>query len=278
MTVGGYTGDLALADDEGVLTLVGRTKERILSGGINIYPAELEGMLCEHPDVSECAVFAVPDKKWGELPAAAVVRRDGASVTESELLDFAGKRTARFKRVRPCLFRRRAAENRERQSEAQVTEESYSGSFESFPPCESTLARRRAHRRDGSRRQNSGDLVDIQDGAVAEACFAQSEHILLHHVPRPKRELLGIFEHCKVRVRELGVAPFLDELRDERTVPGELTEPRPVVFDSVVALVRHRGHDRDHLPLLACQIGAAAHHRRIERKVHVLERGLRECI
>ena len=100
----GFTGDLALADDEGILTLVGRTKERILSGGTNIYPAELEGMLSEHPDVLECAVFAVPDKKWGELPAAAVVRRDGASVTEGELLDFAGERTARFKRVRYIFF------------------------------------------------------------------------------------------------------------------------------------------------------------------------------
>jgi len=100
----GFTGDLALADDEGILTLVGRTKERILSGGINIYPAELESMLSEHPDVLECAVFAVPDKKWGALPAAAVVRRDGASVTEGELLDFAGERTARFKRVRYIFF------------------------------------------------------------------------------------------------------------------------------------------------------------------------------
>ena len=125
----GYTGDLALADDEGVLTLVGRTKERILSGGINIYPAELEGMLCEHPDVSECAVFAVPDKKWGELPAAAVVRRDGASVTESELLDFAGKRTARFKRVRHVFFVDELPKTGSGKVKRNLLKKSYSGSF-----------------------------------------------------------------------------------------------------------------------------------------------------
>ena len=100
----GFTGDLAFANDDGVLTLVGRTKERILSGGINIYPAELEGKLSEHPAVVECAVFALPNEKWGELPAAAVVRRDGASVSEDELLAFAAEGTARFKRVRYVFF------------------------------------------------------------------------------------------------------------------------------------------------------------------------------
>ena len=266
----GFTGDLALADDEGVLTLVGRTKERILSGGINVYPAELEGMISEHPDVFECAVFAVPDEKWGELPAAAVVRRDGASVTEGELSRLCREARGALQARPLYLLRRRAAENGERQSEAQLTEEELLRL-----PLRASLRVNRLQLdaepvsetvREG---EITGDLVDIQDRAVAEACFAQRENILLHHVPRPKRELLGIFEHRAVRVGELGVAPVRDEIRDEGVVLGELTEPRPVMFDSVVALVRHGGHDRDHLPLLSCQIGAAAHHRRVERKVHV---------
>ena len=123
-----FTGDLALADDEGVLTLVGRTKERILSGGINVYPTELEGMISEHPDVVECAVFAVPDEKWGELPAAAVVRRDGASVTEGELLDFAGERTARFKRVRYVFFVDELPKTARGKVKRNLLKKSYSGS------------------------------------------------------------------------------------------------------------------------------------------------------
>jgi acyl-CoA synthetase (AMP-forming)/AMP-acid ligase II len=124
----GFTGDLALADDEGILTLVGRTKERILSGGINIYPAELESMLSEHPDVLECAVFAVPDKKWGELPAAAVVRRDGASATEGELLDFASERTARFKRVRYIFFVNELPKTGSGKVKRNLLKKNYSGS------------------------------------------------------------------------------------------------------------------------------------------------------
>ena len=100
----GWTGDLGYADEEGIVTLVGRSKELIISGGMNIYPAELEDILTAHPDIAECAAFGVPDDHWGELPAAAVVLRAGAEVSDSEIIEYCAERVARFKRVRFVKF------------------------------------------------------------------------------------------------------------------------------------------------------------------------------
>ena len=82
----------------------------------------------------ECAVFAVPDKKWGELPAAAVVRRDGASVTEGELLDFAGERTARFKRVRYIFFVDELPKTGSGKVKRNLLKKNYSGSYKLSNP------------------------------------------------------------------------------------------------------------------------------------------------
>ncbi len=73
------TGDIGRLDDEGFLYLVDRKKDMILSGGQNIYPADLESVLVQHPQVAEVAVIEVPSDRWGETPLALVVERAGAS-------------------------------------------------------------------------------------------------------------------------------------------------------------------------------------------------------
>jgi len=98
----GWMGDLAMKH-AGYISLVGRTKDMILSGGHNIYPAELEEALLSHRDVAECAVFAMPDSTWGELPVAAVVAAT-ATPDADEIMAHVGKRVARHKRVRKIIF------------------------------------------------------------------------------------------------------------------------------------------------------------------------------
>jgi acyl-CoA synthetase (AMP-forming)/AMP-acid ligase II len=96
----GWTGDLATVDGEGQITLVGRVKDVIIAGGVNIYPAEIERVLIEHPLVAECAAFGIPDERWGELPVAAVVATEGAEVDAEEVAAFCAARLARHKRPR----------------------------------------------------------------------------------------------------------------------------------------------------------------------------------
>ena len=90
-----HTGDVAERDAEGYYRIVGRTKEVVISGGENIYPAEVENVLHEHPAVAEAAVVGVPDERWGEVCLAFVALREEAS--EDELLEFCRGRLARFK-------------------------------------------------------------------------------------------------------------------------------------------------------------------------------------
>ncbi len=99
-----WTGDVGTIDSEGFITLVDRSKDMIISGGENVYPKEIENVIYEHPDVFECAVFCVPHDKWGEVPAAYVVLRDGAGVDEDALIEFCAERLARFKRPRIMKF------------------------------------------------------------------------------------------------------------------------------------------------------------------------------
>lgn len=100
----GWSGDLATMDADGFITLVDRSKDMIISGGENIYPKEIEVALYDHPAVAECAVFGIPDPKWGEVPAAYVLLRDGAT-TGTEALDaHCADRLARFKRPRLIKF------------------------------------------------------------------------------------------------------------------------------------------------------------------------------
>ncbi len=91
------TGDLARMDEDGFLTIVDRLKDMIISGGENIYPAEVEGVIVSHPAVIEAAVIGVPDPRWGEVGRAVIAVAPGARVTEDELLGFLDGKIARYK-------------------------------------------------------------------------------------------------------------------------------------------------------------------------------------
>jgi acyl-CoA synthetase (AMP-forming)/AMP-acid ligase II len=98
------TGDVGYRDEEGYLFLVDRAKDMIIAGGENIYPAEIENALFQHPAVKECAVFGIPDSHWGEVPAAHVVLAEGQKVSPEALADFVADRIARHKRPRLVKF------------------------------------------------------------------------------------------------------------------------------------------------------------------------------
>jgi acyl-CoA synthetase (AMP-forming)/AMP-acid ligase II len=90
-------GDVGMLDDAGFLYLYDRRRDMIVSGGENIYPAEIERVLAEHPTVLEVAVVGVPDDSWGESPRACVVFKSGMAATDEELLGFCADKLARFK-------------------------------------------------------------------------------------------------------------------------------------------------------------------------------------
>ena len=92
-----HSGDLVRADDEGFLYVVDRKKDMIITGGENVYCAEVENALAAHPAIAELAVIGVPHERWGETPAAVVVLRPGASLTVEELREWASDRLARYK-------------------------------------------------------------------------------------------------------------------------------------------------------------------------------------
>ena len=94
------TGDAGYLDAEGYLFLTDRIKDMIVTGAENVYPIEVENVLSEHPDVVDVAVIGVPDERWGETVKAVVVARDGATIEEDALLDWAKERLAGFKRPR----------------------------------------------------------------------------------------------------------------------------------------------------------------------------------
>ncbi len=92
-----YTDDLCTIDEDGCITICDRKKDMIISGGENIYPAELEKILSDCPEVKEVAVIGMPSKKWGETPAAIVVPADGATPTAESLTEYCKKHLASFK-------------------------------------------------------------------------------------------------------------------------------------------------------------------------------------
>ncbi|CAH2408486.1 acyl-CoA synthetase [Mesorhizobium escarrei] len=98
------TGDAVRVDEEGFVTIVDRWKDMYVSGGENVYPAEVENVLYSHPEVAEAAVIGVPDSRWGEVGCAIVVRKNGAAVTEAELLAHCATALARYKVPRTAMF------------------------------------------------------------------------------------------------------------------------------------------------------------------------------
>ena len=98
------TGDIGVLHPDGYVELRDRSKDVIISGGENIASVEVEQALMDHPAVLEAAVIAVPDERWGEVPAAYVTLKEGASVTEQELVEHVKTRLARFKAPKTVTF------------------------------------------------------------------------------------------------------------------------------------------------------------------------------
>lgn len=92
-----YTGDIGLMDEDGYIFLLDRKADMIVTGGENVYPAEVEGVLLHHPAVQECVVASAPDAHWGERVQAAVVLRPDALASAQELIEFCKERLAGYK-------------------------------------------------------------------------------------------------------------------------------------------------------------------------------------
>jgi acyl-CoA synthetase (AMP-forming)/AMP-acid ligase II len=99
-----YSGDLAVVDPEGYIQVVDRTKDIIISGGVNISSVEIENCVYAHPAVFEAAVIAVPDERWGEAPKAVVVLKPGHELTEADLIEHCRARMAHFKAPKSVDF------------------------------------------------------------------------------------------------------------------------------------------------------------------------------
>ena len=99
-----HTGDLGYRDDDAFLFIVDRKKDMIISGGVNVYPKEVEEVLFAHPSVLEAAVIGVPDDNWGEAVTAVVVTRPGCELTEDELLEHCRAALAGYKKPRSVKF------------------------------------------------------------------------------------------------------------------------------------------------------------------------------
>ncbi|WP_108519850.1 fatty acid--CoA ligase [Bradyrhizobium algeriense] len=98
------TGDAGYMDEDGYLYIHDRIKDMIISGGENIYPAEVESAICDHPDVAEAAVIGIPDDKWGEAVKAIVVMKPGKQATATDIINFARERIAGFKTPKSVDF------------------------------------------------------------------------------------------------------------------------------------------------------------------------------
>jgi len=100
-----HSGDMGYMDEDGFLYLVDRKKDMIISGGVNVYPRDIEEIVVQHPTVQEAAVFGIPHDKWGETPLAAVVLHEPGKITSEELRDWINERVAaKFQRVHDVVF------------------------------------------------------------------------------------------------------------------------------------------------------------------------------
>ena len=99
-----HTGDLARMDEDGYFYLIDRAKDMFISGGENVYPAEVERVLRKHPAVEDIAVVGVPDESWGEVGCAFVIAKPGADLHSQDLIDFCDGQLARYKWPKQILF------------------------------------------------------------------------------------------------------------------------------------------------------------------------------
>ncbi len=100
----GLTGDVGVKDADGFITLIDRAKDMLISGGENVYPKEIEDAIYTLEAVGECAVFGIPDERWGEVPAAYIQLRPGHTLTEDEVIARCEQKLARLKRPRLIRF------------------------------------------------------------------------------------------------------------------------------------------------------------------------------
>jgi len=99
-----FTGDMGRVDADGFVYVTGRAKEMLIVGGENVFPAEIEAVLCEHPAVAEAAVIGLPDDVRGELPLAYVILKDNAEIQEQDLRAFCREKLAGYKTPREIRF------------------------------------------------------------------------------------------------------------------------------------------------------------------------------
>jgi acyl-CoA synthetase (AMP-forming)/AMP-acid ligase II len=99
------TGDIGVLDADGYLTILDRKKDMIISGGLNVFPSDIEQVIGQHPDVLDVTVIGLPDAKWGETPFALVIPRRGDSATTDELQAWANERLAKHQRLAGLEFR-----------------------------------------------------------------------------------------------------------------------------------------------------------------------------
>jgi acyl-CoA synthetase (AMP-forming)/AMP-acid ligase II len=99
-----HTGDLGRMDEQGFVYILDRSKDMYISGGLNVYPREVEEVLLRHPAITEVAVVGVPDDRWGEVGKALVVTRDGSSVSPEEVVELAGQHLASYKKPKSVDF------------------------------------------------------------------------------------------------------------------------------------------------------------------------------
>jgi fatty-acyl-CoA synthase len=100
-----HSGDIGFLDADGFLTLVDRKKDMLISGGENVYPAEIEKLLAGHPDIADIGVIGRADAQWGEVPVAFVVAREGKTLTAEALTQYCGGRIAKYKTPKDFYFR-----------------------------------------------------------------------------------------------------------------------------------------------------------------------------
>jgi len=99
------TGDMGKLDEDGFLYIMDRKKDMIISGGINIFASDLEQVVSSHPAVKDAVVIGLAHEKWGETPVALVILKEGAAVSEAELLDWVNPKLAKYQRLRKIVFR-----------------------------------------------------------------------------------------------------------------------------------------------------------------------------
>jgi acyl-CoA synthetase (AMP-forming)/AMP-acid ligase II len=99
-----HSGDMAKVDEDGYISIVDRKTGMIISGGINIYPREIENVLYSHPAVKEAVVIGVPDREWGESVKAIIQLREGMTANEQEIIDFCKQHLASYKKPKSVDF------------------------------------------------------------------------------------------------------------------------------------------------------------------------------